>query len=170
LEEYFILPRNAWTVAKMSNVSDTWLAEKLSASDISYLRDVAVYVAVEHSIDLSELLCGWKGHVEKIERDIPLDSSDRTVWGAHDVVAAVSLRTFLEEGLADLEPEIRQRVERIVGEVDERFLSYTEVDELGLLERLSGRSSPSRGWWWRRIPKAGPAREEIDLFSGLGAR
>jgi hypothetical protein len=149
---------------------DEWLMDRLSAEDISRLQEVDVHASEQHSFNLANLVRGWKRHVDKIENDLPLPSSDRTVWGAHDVVAAVSLRSFLQEGLADLDPEIRQRVEHVVSEVDEIFLSYTELDNLGLLEKVDGRSNPDRGWWWRRIPKAGPAREEINLFGGFGAR
>jgi hypothetical protein len=152
----------------MSGALDEWLTERLSPEDISCLRTVDVCASEQHGFDLVNLLRGWKRHVDKIEHDLPLPSSDRSVWGAHDLVAAVSLRSFLQEGLDELEPELRRRVERVMGEVDERFQSYTEVDEFGLLEQIDGRSNPSRGWWWRRIPKTGPAREELNLYGGIG--
>jgi hypothetical protein len=107
----------------MSNESDAWLADNFSDEDVRCHCGVVIDLAVEYSIDLADLLCAWKGHVEKIESDLLLPGSDRSVWGAHDLVAAVSLRSFLQEGLADLEPEIRQRVEQVVSDVDERFLS-----------------------------------------------
>lgn len=154
----------------MSNESDAWLAENFSAEDVCSLRDVVVDLAVERSIDLADLLCAWKGHVEKIERDLPLPSSDRSVWGAHDLVATVGLRSFLQEGITHLDLDIRQRVERVIGGVDDRFLAYTEVDEFGLLEKLAGRFNPDHAWWWRRIPKAGPVREEINIYGGLPAQ
>jgi hypothetical protein len=154
----------------MSDAPNDWPVEQLSADDVSHLREVDVQVADQRSLSLVDLLLGWKQHVEKLESDLPLPSSDRSVWGAHDVIAAVSLRSFVQEGLADLESEIRQRVEQFVSGVDETFLSYTEVDELGLLEMIDGRSNPDRDWWWRRIPKVGPAREEINLYGGLEAR
>jgi len=154
----------------LANDSEIWLAENFLAKDVRCLRDVVVDVTVDNGIDLADLICAWKGHVEKIERDIPLPSSDRTVWGAHDLVAAVNLRSFLQEGLEELNPEIRQRVEHVVDQVDQRFLSYTEIDEFGLLEKLDGRSNSNRGWWWRRIPKTGPVREDIDLFGGSASR
>jgi hypothetical protein len=150
--------------------SEIWLAENFLVKDVRYLRDVVVDVTVDNGIDLADLICAWKGHVEKIERDIPLPGSDRTVWGAHDLVAAVNLRSFLQEGLEELDPEIRQRVEHVVDQVDQRFISYTEIDEFGLLEKLDDRSNSNRGWWWRRIPKTGPVREDIDLFGGSASR
>jgi hypothetical protein len=83
----------------MSDAPNEWLMGQLSADDVSRLCEVDVQVSDQRSIKLVDLLLGWKQHVEKIERDFPLPSSDRSVWGAHDVVAAVSLRSFIEKGL-----------------------------------------------------------------------
>lgn len=83
------------------------------------------------------------------------------MWGAHGLIAASSLRSLLERGFTDLDAKTRQRIEQVVGAVDDRFRSYTEVNEFERLEKVDGRSDPGRGWWWSRIPKSGPARQAV---------
>jgi hypothetical protein len=151
----------------MPNDSNDWLTENFSAEEVDRLRNVAVDVAVERSIDLADLLCGWVGHVEKIENDLSLPSLDRSVWGAHDLIAAYAIREFLQTGLGELSIGIRARVELVVSVSDERLRSYTEPDLNSCIEKMTGRVDENRGWWWRRIPIGGPIREEAMEFCGL---
>lgn len=151
----------------MINDSNEWLAENFSAEDVDRLRNIAVDVAVERSIDLADLLCGWAGHVEKIERDMPLPSSDRSVWGAHDLIAAYAIREFLQSGLGELDGDFRARVELVVSASDEKLRSFTEPDLNSCIEKMTGRVDANRGWWWRKIPIGGPVREEAMEFCGL---
>jgi hypothetical protein len=100
-----------------------------------------------------------------MERELDLPDSDRSVWGAHDLIAADSLRDFIARGLESI-PEGESRNFLIaLDEADSRFLSYTEVDELGALPRLDNDESKVRGWWWTRIPCSGPIRRDLDRFS-----
>jgi hypothetical protein len=125
---------------------------------------VTVQVSSQRMLDLANLLQAWKGHVEKIEGDLSLPESDRSLWGAHDFIAALYIRDFLQVGISGLKRVGHEKFDRIVGEIDERFCSYTEVDEIGLAERVDGRSDPNRGWWWRRIPDRGPIRNELSAY------
>ncbi|WP_405055943.1 hypothetical protein OG474_24740 [Kribbella sp. NBC_01505] len=134
--------------------------------DAVRLRAVTVEVAEGRSLDLVELLKAWMVHVAKIESDMSLPSSDRSVWGAHDFIAALYLRDFLGVGLSDLDEDLRARIESAVVEVDHRFSSYTEPDSSRVLQRVDRRKQPDPGWWWRRIPRSGPARDELMLYGG----
>jgi hypothetical protein len=100
-----------------------------------------------------------------MERELELPDSDRSVWGAHDLIAADSLRDFIARGLELVSEKESSNFIAALGEVDSRFLSYTEVDELGALLRLAGDEPKARGWWWVRIPRSGPIRRELDRFS-----
>lgn len=149
----------------MTDDANDWLAERLSPADLSEVLATTVRVSGEEERDLGVLIVGWKRHVEKLEGDMVLPTSDRSVWGAHDLVAAVSLRSFVEIGLKMLSPKVEPRVASIVSLIDERYRSFTEEDEQNRIEKVDGRIDPARGWWWRRIPRAGAAREETLLYS-----
>jgi hypothetical protein len=151
----------------MSENLDDWLARVLPHQEVEDLRNVTVAVADQRSLDLANLLQAWKAHVEKLESDLSLPDADRSVWGAHDFIAALYLRDFVEAGIPDIPEGSSQSVERVIAESDERFRSYTEIDELGWVEHVDGRPDPSRGWWWRRIPIRGPTRKELILYSGI---
>jgi hypothetical protein len=143
-----------------------WLSRHLEAAEVGQLERTAVSVSPARSVGLVALLIAWYQHVVRIESEMGLPDSDRSVWGAHDLIAADSLRDFIARGLEMIsEGESRRRFNAALGEVDSRFLSYTEADELGALSRLDGDEDRVRGWWWTRIPRSGPIRRELDRFS-----
>ncbi|MFD7922187.1 hypothetical protein ACFV3R_23555 [Streptomyces sp. NPDC059740] len=142
-----------------------WLGRHLGVTEADQLDRTVVSVAPARSLGLVALLLGWYEHVTRMERELGLPDSDRSVWGAHDLIAADSLRDFIARGLESI-PEGESRNFLIaLNEADSRFLSYTEVDELGVLLRLYGDESKVRGWWWKRIPRSGPIRRDLDRFS-----
>jgi hypothetical protein len=114
-----------------------------------------------------DLLGAWQAHVIKLEDDIPLPSSERLAWGAYDLIAALTLRDFVEVGMSSLQASIGRRFREVLREIDDQFISYTEKDKLNRLAVLDGRPIEDCGWWWGRIPKAGPAREEVISITGL---
>ena len=151
----------------MSNPYEGWLSERFPKADIARMREVFVQVAPDHRIDLVDLVLAWNGHVERIERELTTSSDEPTAWGAYDLVAALCLRDFLRDGLSGLGEGLRQRVELPILDIDNRFIAYTELDNRGLVERIDGRSRPSSEWWWHRIPRSGPVREDILRSNGI---
>ncbi|MFD6987168.1 hypothetical protein ACFWAX_41990, partial [Streptomyces sp. NPDC059956] len=96
-----------------------------------------------------------------------LPSSDRSVWGAHDLIAALTLRDLIQDGMGALDVELRSRFGSLLSEIDENFISFTEQDDQLRIEKVDDRPDGERGWWWKRIPVTGPAREEVIQYSGL---
>lgn len=142
-----------------------WLGRHLGVAEAAHLERTAVSVAPTRSLDLVTLLLGWYEHVARMERELELPDSDRSVWGAHDLIAADSLRDFIAHGL-ELVPEGESRNFLIaLNEADSRFLSFTEDDKRGIVLRLNGDESQTRGWWWTRIPCSGPVRRDLDRIS-----
>ncbi|MEU6402207.1 hypothetical protein [Streptomyces sp. NPDC046985] len=142
-----------------------WLNRHLGVAEADQLDRTVVSVAPGRSLGLVALLLGWYEHVTRMEKELDLPDSDRSVWGAHDLIAADSLRDFIARGLESI-PEGGSRNYLVaLDEADSRFLSYAEFDELGALLRLDGGESKVRGWWWTRIPCSGPIRRDLDRFS-----
>ena len=145
----------------MANDLHQWLSETFAANEIGLLRDMIVQVADQRYLDMANLLQAWKAHVEKLEGDLDLPNTDRSVWGAHDFIAALYMRDFLQSGLADLSDNRPTHIDEVIAKIDARFRSFTEADALGCAERIDGRFELARGWWWHRIPARGPAREDL---------
>lgn len=142
-----------------------WLSRHLAGAEADQLERIAVSVAPARSLGLVTLLLGWYEHVARMERELDLPDSDRSAWGAHDLIAADSLRDFIARGLEMIPERESRKFSTALSEVDSRFLSYTEVDELDILPRLDGDEARPRGWWWGRIPCSGPIRRDLDRFS-----
>jgi hypothetical protein len=139
-----------------------WIADRFGPAVIKQAESVRI----NEGPTVTELAAGWFQHVEKLRADLPLGDDDRTVWGAHDLVAAAALRGRLELALAEVGGELGREVSAAVAEVDRAFWEFTEDDESEMLVRLDGRQDETLGWWWRRIPTAGPARRELDKWLG----
>lgn len=149
----------------MSDEIKEWLSRFVGASEVSKLRQISVRVSASREIDLYDLVAGWYQHVRKMESDLQLPDSDRTVWGAYDLLAALSLRDFMARGLGELDPDCSTAASAAVKDVDDRFLSYTEQDDSQRIETLDDSIGEGRGWWWKRIPVNGPIRREMDAIS-----
>ncbi|WP_033290972.1 hypothetical protein [Amycolatopsis jejuensis] len=142
-----------------------WLGRHLGVVEVDRLERIVISVAPARSLGMVTLLLGWYEHVARMEGELEFPDDDRSVWGAHDLIAADSLRDFIAGGLELVPEEDASNFVSALGEVDSRFRSYTEVDELGVLLRLAGDEPDARGWWWVRIPRFGPIRRELDRFS-----
>ncbi|WIX89987.1 hypothetical protein [Amycolatopsis sp. DG1A-15b] len=82
----------------------------------------------EKSIGVLELLVSWALHVRKIDEDRAKPVTDRHVWGAHDLLAAVSVRSFLARCLERLAEPLNGKVAGQIAHHDEHFVSITRVD------------------------------------------
>lgn len=149
----------------MNDETEEWLSRFLESGEVSRLRQISVRVSASREIDLCDLVTGWYQHVRKMESDLPLSDSDRTVWGAYDLLAALSLRDFVARGLGELDPGYSMAAAAAVRDVDERFLSYTERDDSQRIKKLDDSIGEGQGWWWKRIPVSGPIRREMDAIS-----
>ncbi|GAA1702013.1 hypothetical protein GCM10009745_56530 [Kribbella yunnanensis] len=144
------------------NQARDWLGRHLGAAEIDRFERVSVQVTPGRSLDLVTLVLGWYEHVTRIERELGLPDSDRSVWGAHDLIAADILRDLIDRALEMVPLGELGNLLAALDEVGSRFRSYTEADQRGALLRLHGEEPDPRGWWWDRIPCAGPIRRELD--------
>ena len=97
-----------------------WLMRHLGVADVAHLSRTAVDVTPDRSIDLIDLLLGY-GHVVRMERELELPDSDRSVWGAYDLIAADCLRGFIDQGLGLISEGEAASFLRALEEVDSRF-------------------------------------------------
>ena len=151
----------------VTNPDLSWISGRLSSDDLHVLDRVNIQVSSQRSITLTHLLASWKAHVEKLEADLSLSSSDRSAWGVHDLIAALIIRDSIQDGMGALDAALGSRIEKLLSKIDKLFISFTEPDALLRLEKVDGRPRGECGWWWKRIPVAGPAREVAILYSGL---
>lgn len=107
----------------------------------------------------------WHSHVVRISGELDLPGSDRTAWGAYDLIAALALRSLLARGLENAEPSSLGGFKRALNDVDSRFREFTEYDESGVVRRIDSEGRPSDEWWWDRIPSSGPIRREIEQIN-----
>jgi hypothetical protein len=117
---------------------------------------------------LGDLVDAWAGHVLRLLRE--LDTSyDETpsVWGAHDLVAALYMRDWVEAGLAAVPSD--DRCLPVVEATDELFRLFTVEDDADSL-LLVGYDIPRSPWWWRRVPARGPVVIELTEIAERLAR
>ncbi|QBI53992.1 hypothetical protein EKD16_11035 [Streptomonospora litoralis] len=144
----------------LSDISDR-IENTMTPEELSRLESAKTHLSDRQSLNLKDLVIGWASHVVELRKHTETGSGDLPYWGAHDLVAAVSLRTFTETAYTEIDDELRTKFDPILTEVDNEFLSFTEHDDFGCVEAVDGMSKPDRGWWWHRIPTHGPIREDI---------
>jgi hypothetical protein len=111
---------------------------------------------------LAELVDGWAAHVDRLyeERNRDLVQAPMA-WGAHDYLAALSLRSMVASALERQDADIRQIANAVVRPADDKFISFTERDLGRVVERFAGQSHDDSAWWWHRLPVSGPVRAEL---------
>jgi hypothetical protein len=114
--------------------------------------------------DAIQLAAAWALHVEKIDRDRALPWSDRSVWTEHDLAAALFMRDYVEDALAQLPPPLAEKMRRYVAESDDRFRSFTIDDSGQRMAKIAGVEVSGRSWWWFRVPVDGPIAEDLSKY------
>ncbi|MEU0254732.1 hypothetical protein ABZ299_19965 [Streptomyces sp. NPDC006184] len=132
--------------------------------DIRRLEGVSVRVAPERALGLVELLESWRNQVLRIEAEVGLPDSDRTVWGVYDLIAALALRSFVFRGMKNIDLNFLEGFRLALDDADSRFMQFTEIDESGIVRRLDGGERSNGEWWWDRVPRVGPIRRDIERF------
>jgi hypothetical protein len=115
----------------------------------------------------------WAGHVDRLlsERDATSESLPAG-WGAHDYIAACLIRDRVEKLMPTVPESLTAGIARFIKLYDVKIISFTEDDYNRLLARFAIIGSEIASdeiveskWWWHRIPKSGPAREELLSWS-----
>jgi hypothetical protein len=115
-----------------------------------------------HAIDLA---VAWNLHVRKIDQDRALPWSDRSVWTEHDLAGALFLRDRVERSLNKLPPTLAAKLRTYVDAADTRFRSFTVDDSGERLGKIASVDFAGRGWWWFRVPNAGPISQDLARYS-----
>ena len=144
----------------------SWLSDAFDQGQLAALRDVRVELGPTKSSSLGELMYAWKLHIDKLIGDTLRFSGDRSLWGAHDYVAALVIRDSIETGLGLLGADHRKLMGTSLTDTDSMFKEYTEEDRDGCTGRILGEEVTDRPWWWGRIPRQGPVRREIETHYG----
>jgi hypothetical protein len=134
--------------------------------DVDPLATVTVTLPFGRTKRLSDLVDGWAAHVQRLQAEEHSSLDDPLVWGADDYIGALHLRDLVVTGVDQSPPEIFDVALARVASVDDAFMSFTEPDLRGIIERFSGEEHSESEWWWRRLPKSGPAREELEQVTG----
>jgi hypothetical protein len=131
------------------------------------LAQVTVSLPYGGAMTLADVVTGWARRVARLQAEERSSLDDPAVWGGHDYIGTLHWRSHVEAAIQEAPAELRDLMLERVAAVDEAFLSFTEPDPRGLVGRFANEKPPDSGWWWwwQRMPKAGPAREEIDQFA-----
>lgn len=135
---------------------------RLTANERERLEAVVVDLGYDRRRTLPALVQGWSGHVDRLVAERDLDPDDGRRWNAHDLVAALYLRDFVERGLREAPADLAALGRRAVGPADAAFDAFTVPDPEGLLRAFIPDDEPlGKGWWWRRVPASGPVAHDL---------
>jgi hypothetical protein len=144
----------------MGNIRAEEYYEGFSDAELSDIKSQPYQVG-RRSFTVLELLAAWAAHVEKIDKDRTKSSSDPKVWGAYDLLAAMSMRSSLEKSMSQMHDSIRAKISALTAEIDKQFVSITQPDEKHLVAEFEEADLSNRPWWWHRIPDSGPILDEL---------
>lgn len=120
----------------------------------------------ELQMTLSEVAEGWLVHVNRFLQEQHMRLSDDS-WNADDFVAAIALRSLVATALERTPHAARGPASAWIARVDDAFKALTEPDGENLLSLVVRDDLAQRPWWWHRIPKQGPVREDLARYRPL---
>lgn len=136
----------------------------LTDEELAALSAVPVPEGHGRVTSLAELVAGWASHVERLSAESArtgADPDDASVWTPDDFVGALHLRNRVAAGIAATPAPLLAAAERAVAAADARFTALTEPDDDGLLDAAVRPGDRLSGWWWHRVPRRGPIRDEL---------
>ncbi|MEV4239055.1 hypothetical protein AB0J47_28190 [Nocardia sp. NPDC049737] len=144
----------------MGNIGAEEYYEGFSDTELADIKSQPYQVG-RRSFTVLELVAAWAAHVEKIDKDRAKPTSDPKVWGAYDLLAAMSMRSSLEKSMSQMPDSIRGKISFLTTEIDKQFVSITQPDEKNLVAEFEEADLSNRPWWWHRIPDSGPILDEL---------
>ena len=128
------------------------------------LSEISVQIAANRSLPLQEIIHGWSEHVRRLAADsASTPIRDGATWGADDYVAALTLRSFVQQAMESLPPDLRLRLQAWLAPIDASFRQFTVPDDDQLLTRWIHEAVPDQ-WWWNYIPADGCIVRELKSF------
>ncbi|GIH01964.1 hypothetical protein Rhe02_00310 [Rhizocola hellebori] len=141
------------------------LSDDLTEADTATMEATPVDLGHGRSRSVADLVVSWAGHVNRLHAEQYLrPGEDNEAWTAHDYVAALIIRDFVERALRLLPRTAEDHAFTAVTKHDELLRSFTEPDATGVLQRFAP-DEWNAGWWWQRLPQSGPVRQELDAFA-----
>jgi hypothetical protein len=141
------------------------LSDDLSEADVATMARTAFDLGHGHSRSVAELVGSWAAHASRLHAEQYLrPGEDNEAWTAHDYVAALIIRDFVERALRLLPRIVEDHAFTAVTKYDELLRSFTEPDGTGILQRFAP-DEWNAAWWWQRLPQSGPVRQELDAFA-----
>jgi hypothetical protein len=138
------------------------LLPDLSGDVEAQLRASVIDIGYGRTRTMYDLILGWAAHVRKLKEELTASlSTNPAVWNEHDYVAALFIRDFVETGLSLLGGGLVSTAQRLVAQADAEFNSFTQDGYLALLAQVAQVGAEDRGWWWDRIPTAGPVWDHL---------
>jgi hypothetical protein len=126
------------------------------------LAHVTVTLPYGATMTLANVVKGWASRVARFQAEEHSSLDDPSTWGGHDYIGTLHWRSHVNAAIQQTPAKVRDLMLERVAVVDEAFLAFTEPDTQGLVNRFANEQPPDSGWWWQRLPRTGPAREEID--------
>lgn len=126
------------------------------------LAQVTVTLPYGGAMTLADVIKGWDSRVERFRAEEHSSLDDPSTWGGHDYIGTLHWRSHVAAAIQQAPAEVRDLMLERVASVDDAFMSFTEPDRRGVVSRFANEQPPDSGWWWQRLPRTGPAREEID--------
>lgn len=137
----------------------------LVESDLAEIESKKITLGGSTERDAVDLAISWNKNVKKIDTDRELPQTDRSVWTEHDFVGTLFLRDHLERALNELQPDLRDKVERYVLDTDDRFRSFTIDDSGQRTAKIAEINPAGKSWWWFRVPNSGPIAQDLSMYS-----
>lgn len=131
------------------------------------LAQVVVTLPYGGAMTLADVVKGWASRVGRFQAEERSSLDDPATWGGHDYIGALHWRSHVAAALQQAPADVRDLMLERVASVDEAFMSFTEPDSQYLVSRFANEQPPGSGWWWHRLPRTGPAREEMDQVAEL---
>lgn len=125
------------------------------------LEGIEVAATSAHSLSLAMMLRAWTGDVRRFIGGLcstPIRDGDS--WGADDCIAALTMRSRIEETRTRVPAESQAEFDRWLGEIDSEYRGFTETDDRGLLADWIHGEVPG-GQGCHRVPRSGPVRREL---------
>lgn len=130
------------------------------------LDDIVIETSSESSTTLGEAIAGWGQAVTTVQRGVDRDPTyTLDVYTEHDYVGFLYWRELIEETVSKIQEDAQKIAKESLCEADLLFSEATEDGNAAQVNFLTFGSRKSESWWWKRIPKDGLVREELDLIS-----
>jgi len=91
-------------------------------------------VTPSQAMSLATMLRAWSRHVHRFHGGLhSTPIRDAVIWGADDYLAALTMRSRIEDTRGRVPTESQVEFDAWLGEIDSDYRRFTEPDEQGLL-------------------------------------